>query len=247
MNEKELFSVLVDRFKKVLETHHLESEEIIIKARGLSPEEAIGKTERTDYPILAGREIMLEAEYKGEKGQAFTSAPAGFKGSLSQILELDLEGDLHARGLFIAAMNAVMKSLGLADRTIHCREAEPEECARQAAAFIREQYGSPRIALVGYQPALLERLSGEFSLRVLDLDPEKVGKERYGVVVEHGEEDFEEVIKDWAQLVLCTGSTVCNGTLVNFLGLDKEVLFFGTTLAGAAELLGCKRLCFCAR
>lgn len=247
MNEQQLFSLLVKKFSEVLKNHHMESEEIVIKARGLTPQEAIGKTKRTDYPILTGREIMLEAEYKGAKGQAFTSAPSGFQGTLNDILQLDIETDHHARGLFIAAMNAVMKFLELTDRTVHCRESEPEECAREAVSFIRQNYGHPRIALVGYQPALLENLAAHFPLRVLDLNPENIGQKKYGITVKHGEKDFDEVVKDWAELVLCTGSTLCNGTIVSFLDLDKEVLFFGTTLAGAAELLGCKRLCFCAQ
>lgn len=247
MNQKELFEMLASGFREILEKYEMASDNIIIEARGLSPKEAIGETSRKDYPILAGKEIMLEAEYMGSKGQAFTSAPSGFSGRLSEILEMDIDKDPHVRGLFIAAMNAVMKHLGLADRTVHCKEGEPEECAEQAAAYIRENYGEPRIALVGYQPALLEALSKEFPLRVLDLNPDNVGQMRYGIKIEDGEKDFEDAVVKWAQLVLCTGSTLCNGTIVNFLDLDKKVLFFGTTLAGAAGLLGCSRMCFCAR
>ena len=246
MNQNEFFALLKTRFRDVLDQYELTSEEIRIVSKALSPEQAIGITQRRDYPILAGKEIMLEAEYKGGKGQAFTDAPAVFNGSLAEILDLDLEKDLHSRGLFIAAMNAVMKTLGLAEKTVHCKNQEPEDCAVQAAAFIKEDYGSPKIALVGYQPALLERLSQDFSLRVLDLNPENVGQMRHGIKIEHGMDDFEDVVKNWAELVLCTGSTLCNGTIVNFLDLDKEVLFFGTTLAGAAKLMGCKRMCFCA-
>ena len=49
---------------------------------------------------------------------------------------------------------------------------------------------------------------------------------------------------EWADIVLCTGSTVCNGTLVDYMDLGKPTYFFGTSLAGTAELLGLKRLCF---
>ena len=57
-------------------------------------------------------------------------------------------------------------------------------------------------------------------------------------------DDYDSVVHGGANLILCTGSTVCNGTIVNYLGLDTEVLFFGTTLAGTAVLMGLKRLCF---
>lgn len=246
MEKKEFFADLMNRFKVVLEKEELGAESISIQAKALTPLEAIGKTQRKDYPILAGKEIMLEAEYRGARGQAFTDAPAQFEGKLNDIFQLQPQEDPHARGLFIAAMNAVMRYLGLAEKTVHCRENGPEDCAAQAAAFIAEQYGNPKIALVGYQPALLERLSREFPLRVLDLNAENIGKERYGVLIEDGDTHFDAVVSDWAELVVCTGSTLCNGTILAFLDLDKEVLFYGTTLAGAANLLGCRRMCFCA-
>lgn len=247
MNQNQLFDFLKSQFKDVLEANNLSSDEVVIKSKALTPEEAIGKPGRRDYPILTGKEIMLEADFRGSKGQAFTDAPAEFQGTMDKILSLDLNEDQHARGLFIAALNAVTRYLGLSEKTIHCKNDEPEECAKQAVDFIMEKYGDIKIALVGYQPSLLENLSKCFQLRVLDLNPQNVGEIRYGVAVEHGIDDFEEVIMDWADLVLCTGSTLCNGTIINFLDLEKDVLFFGTTLAGAADMLGCRRMCFLAK
>jgi hypothetical protein len=49
---------------------------------------------------------------------------------------------------------------------------------------------------------------------------------------------------DSADLILCTGSTLCNGTIVDYMLPDKDVLFFGTSAAGAAKLLGLSRICF---
>lgn len=218
--------------------------EIHIQSRSLSPEEAIGITDRKDFPILTGKEVMLQAEYMGEKGQAFTNAPAVFHGTLNDVLQLDLTNDQHARGLFIAAMNAVLRKLEIAERTIHCRNGEPEQCAQKAIQWVRERYGSPKIALIGYQPALLEHLSKEFKVRVLDLDPTNVGETRYGIKVEHGIDDYQSAV-EWADLVLCTGSTLCNGTMANYLDIGKDVVFFGTTASGAASILGLKRMCLC--
>ncbi|MGI5859454.1 MAG: Rossmann-like domain-containing protein [Tepidanaerobacteraceae bacterium] len=107
-------------------------------------------------------------------------------------------------------------------------------------AFIKEKYINPKIALVGYQPSLLENLSKEFKLHVLDLNPANVGKVRYGIEVEYGILAYDEVVKEWADLVLCTGSTICNGTIVNFIDINKPVFFFDTTLSGAAPILGLK-------
>jgi len=247
MTQEELYRILKTEFYKILEAENLLEEKIEIFAKVLSPEEAIGITKRKDFPIITGREFMLQAEYKGSFGQSFTDSPAAFKGSLDEIYKMDLESDPHAKGLFIAALNAVMNYLGKADCTVHCKGEVPEKCASDVAEHISSKFSGSKIALVGYQPALMEKLSDRFQLRVLDLNPDNIGQVRYGVKVEDGISAYSEVVKEWADLVLCTGSTICNGTIVNFMGLGKPVLFFGTTLAGAAPLLGLERICFADR
>lgn len=238
-----IYDKLKAELAKILEENNLSEETIFIKSKTLTDQEAIGITERKDFPILTGKEIMLQAEFKGSVGQAFTSAPTVFKGSLKEIVDLDLESDDHAKGLFIASLNAIMKYLNLADRTIHCRNEEPELCANKFKEELKE-YKDLNIALIGYQPAILENLSQDFKVRVLDLSPKNVGETKFGIKIEHGIEDFDKVVLKWADLILCTGSTICNGSIVNFLNLDKQVIFFGTTIAGAAPILGLKRLCF---
>lgn len=244
MTIDQLFQVLKEGLNKIIQQNNLKQSQICITSKTLSPEEAIGITQRKDFPILLGKEIMIQATYQNGIGQAFTDAPAIFNGSLEEILAMDTVNDAHARGLFIAALNAVMSHVGLVENTVHCKNGEPELCAQKMGPYIKTNYGSPKIALIGYQPALLEHLSKEFNVRVLDLNPDTVGKSKFGVIIEDGLKDFEEVVLDWAELVLCTGSTICNGSIVNFLDLEKEVLFFGTTLAGAAQMLGLKRVCF---
>ena len=59
----------------------------VVNARTLSADEAIGAPERSDYPIQKGKEVMVEATFKGFKGQAFTDQPGTFSGSLREILE----------------------------------------------------------------------------------------------------------------------------------------------------------------
>lgn len=247
MTTKELYQTLKDGLKKIILDNKLSLTKILIKSNSLTPEEAIGITMRKDFPILTGKEIMLQAEYNGSFGQAFTASPSYFYGNLEEIINMDIENDYHARGLFIATLNAVMKSVGLAQNTIHCKNGEPETCAEKMLQYIKENYKKPKIALVGYQPSFLETLSKKFDLRVLDLNPDNVGKIRYNVLVENGITDYEEVVLNWADLVLCTGSTLCNGSIVNFIEIGKEVIFFGTTLAGAGNILGLKRLCFCSK
>ncbi|MCH3918545.1 MAG: DUF364 domain-containing protein [Spirochaetia bacterium] len=241
---KQFYDELSRRFASVVYEHGLSAEHIEIHARALTPEEAIGHPGRTDYPILTGKEQMIEATCNGARGQAFTDAPSKFTGTVADILTLDLVGNEHDRGLFIASMNAVLRSLHLIEGTVHCKDSEPEECARQMEDQIMETFGHPRILQVGFQPALVQRLGARFSLRVLDLNPDTIGSRRSGILIEDGGKAMKDAIC-WADLILCTGSTLANGTIVDYIDLGKKVIFFGTTLSGAAYLMGLERWCFC--
>lgn len=244
MTKKELFDLIIEKFTALPEVQAILDEKVEIKAKSLTPEEAIGNTERKDYPILTGKDVMIEAEYKGVSGQAFTSAPADFSGTLADIMKLDYENDDHAAGLLIATINAVMGSLGKCDRMIHCKNEGPKLCGKEIGKYVKETYGDPKVLVVGYQPSIIENLTAQSNnVRALDLDPNNVGQERCGIVIEHGVNDMADAI-EWADIVLCTGSTVCNGTLVDYMNLGKPTYFFGTSLAGTAELLGLKRLCY---
>jgi len=243
MTTKQFYDELKKKFVEILEENMILGVPIKITTKALTSEDAIGITKRKDFPIITGSEVMIQAECKGSIGQAFTDAPAAYIGNLKEICEMDLEKDTRAKGLFIASLNAVMKHLGKADCTIHCKNEGPELCGKDIIIYLKEHYDHPKIALVGYQPAMIENLSKYFEIRVLDLNPANIGEIRYGVVIEDGMQDYNDVI-DWSDLVLCTGSTICNGSIVNFIYIEKEVLFFGTTLAGAAPLMNLKRLCY---
>lgn len=243
MTCKELYDKLKSYLGKLIEENGLEEDSVYIKAKGISPEEAIGITKRKDYPILMGKEVMLLAEFDGAKGQAFTSAPCEYRGTLKDLLESDLVEDEYARSLFIAALNAVASRLGKADRTIHCRGDGPEICAKRVKDYLKAHYAVKNIGLVGFQPAILASLAESYKVRVLDLNPLNIGQVKSGCQVEDGKKAYADLI-EWADLILCTGSTICNGSIVDYLDIGKEVLFFGTTLAGAAPCLGVKRLCF---
>lgn len=244
----QFYEQLQAQFAGLLRERGILEQPVQISARALSPQEAIGETKRKDYPILTGKDVMVQASCGGALGQAFTDAPAAFSGTLQEICQLDVVHSSHDRGIFIAALNAVMKQLGLLECTVHCRNDGPERCAVDVAAEIRARYGCPQISLFGYQPSLLAQLSQEFPLRIADLNPDNIGQTRCGVQVEDGgDQAVQADLFAWADLVLCTGSTICNGTIVDFLPLGDKVLFYGTTLAGAAALMGLPRLCFADR
>ena len=219
----------------------LMDERIEVTAAPLTVEQAIGKPEGHDFPIQKGKEKLMEARFKGARGQAFTDTYGNYRGKLSDISRLDLT-DARSQAVFVATLNAVMRSLDRAGGTIHCKDAGPAECASRIAAHIREKHGRPKIGMAGYQPAMIKALSAEFEMRVLDLDPDNIGQTRHGVRIE-GSESTEDVLA-WADLLLVTGTTLANGSIDLFL-TGKPVIFYGTTIAGAADMMGWERYCPC--
>lgn len=80
-------------------------------------------------------------------------------------------------------------------------------------------------------------------MRVLDLDPDNVGTEKFGVRIESGEE-LEDGL-DWCDMIFATGSTIVNGTITNFLNCGKPAVFFGVTISAPAKILGLSSYCHC--
>ncbi|MBC7341874.1 MAG: hypothetical protein H5U02_05430 [Clostridia bacterium] len=232
-----------ESFGQVIEAKGLTGEEEVqvVSARSLTPEEAIGRPERQDFPLLKGKEVMIQATFKGACGQAYTDMPGSYRGTLKEVLSLEL-GDNCQRAIFVATLNAVLRHLKLVDKTIHCRDQEPGQCAANLVTYVRERFGNPRIAFIGLQPAMVERLASHFPIRVTDLDPENIGQHKCGVMIE--DVSFTAEIIDWSDLVLATGTTVVNDTLAGIIG-KKPVIFYGVTIAGIAHLLGYEQYCFC--
>ena len=183
----------------------------------------------------------MQAEFLGALGQAFTDRYGDFEGTLEDVLNMELKNNFR-RAVFVATLNAVLRHLKKIDQTVHCRDTEPGECAQQLARYIKTRYGEVRVGQVGFQPRMVETLAGEFPLRVLDLDPENIGSRKFNVTIE-GPGSREEVIR-WADLLLVTGTTLVNDSIADFIG-KKPVLFYGTTIAAAAYLMGWDRFCGC--
>lgn len=137
-----------------------------------------------------------------------------------------------------------MRHLHLADHTVHCKNNDLENCAQKIVSFIAEKYGQPRICFVGLQPALVETCASKFSVKVLDLDKDNIGKEKSGVLILDGEKDYKDAI-EWCDIALVTWSVIVNGTIENILKVRKPLIFFGTTAAGTAKLMGWERFCPC--
>jgi len=236
-----IYEEVKEKLFRICRSQNLLNIPVRVKARPLTTKEAIGNPEADDFPLQKGKERLMQAEFSGSLGQAFTDQYGDFQGSLEDVLEEDLKNNFR-RAVFVSTMNAVLRYLGRIENTIHCRDQEPSECAEELVFYIKRKYGQGKIALVGFQPRMVESLASQFSLRVLDLDPTNIGLEKFQVTIEGPDKTGEAV--DWANLLLVTGTTLVNGTIGDFLG-KKPCIFYGTTIAGAAHLMNWER--FCAR
>lgn len=105
------------------------------------------------------------------------------------------------------------------------------------------------VGLMGMQPAILEALVETLGPdRVMVSDLAEAGRVCCGVVVLDGMASSE--MFERCQLILMTGSTLANGTIdrlvENARQHNNRVVIYGTTIAGAAYLLGLERWCSCA-
>ncbi|HDZ90753.1 MAG TPA: hypothetical protein ENH37_08765 [Deltaproteobacteria bacterium] len=239
----EIYNELRQRVHRLLRNQDLLSGHVRIQARGLSTQEAIGDPEADDFPLQKGRERLMQAEFRGALGQAFTDRYGDFEGTLDEVLEMGLHNN-YRRALFVATLNALLRHLRQVEKTVHCRDEEPTLCAKELSRYLKNRYGRVKIAQVGFQPRMVESLAPAFPLRVMDLDPDNVGATRFNTLIE-GPQAADEIVR-WADLMLVTGTTVVNGTVEQFLG-EKPVLFYGTTIAAPAHLMGWERFCACGR
>lgn len=234
---------LYEELKAVLRSkmheHDLTGYNISVRFNALSASQAIGTPGHEDYPIMKGKEVMVEAVFEGSRGQAFTNEFKNADYLIDDLVDIRLDSNGN-RASFIAGLNAVSKYLNLCDKTIHCRNNEPKECARYLYQYIGQ---AKKVLLVGYQPRFVEELTQFCTVRVVDMDEDNIGLEACGVRIESPEKTAGCI--EWCDSILATGSTVVNGTIENILNQDKPVLFYGVTVSAAASLCDLNRFCHC--
>lgn len=218
----------------------------VVISRPLSAAEAIGDPGREDFPIIRGKEVLVQATFKEAAGQAFTAARGDFKGTLGDVLALPLNENFE-RAVFVATMNAALRYLGKIENTVHCRDDGPKKCSSLAADWLKDQQWE-KVGLVGLQPAILDALVNAFGReKVMVSDLAEAGSIHSGVRVLDGLNSPE--IFEQCQIILITGSTIVNGTIDDLLDQakkhDQRVVLFGVTIAGAAYLLGRESWCAC--
>lgn len=246
---KPVLEEVKENLQAIAASHHLGDAAVRVTIGTLSVKQAIGNPSRQDFPLLQGKEVMIEAQFRGSYGQAFTDWPSYFNGSLNDVLSLSLNTNDN-RALFIATLNAVAAHLNLVNRTRHCHDEEPEECALQIAQHILADSGKVKIGLIGLQPAILENLVLTFGIdnvRCTDLNLKNIGTTKYRAEIWDGRTDTEKLIK-WCNLVLATSSTIINNTFDEIrekaIAQGKRLIIFGVTGAGVSALVGLEMLCF---
>jgi hypothetical protein len=78
---KRRFVVGLDLWCKERNDRNELNDEVVVGSP-LSSREAIGELDRDDFPLLRGKEVLMQAVYRGSAGQAFTSVSGSFKGTL---------------------------------------------------------------------------------------------------------------------------------------------------------------------
>jgi hypothetical protein len=240
MTYEEVVQKLRSHLEATAAEHELLDESVVVTARALSPEEAIGNPEHDDYPLTKGRERIMEAVVRGAPGQAFTDMYGRWEGSIRDVCAMAALNNFR-RAILVAVLNAVMRYAGEVEGTRHCRDGDPVRCALELKEYVRDEGLKPPFALIGYQPRLAEALADLGELRIADLDAGNIGRERAGVTVSHPDDTPE--LLEGAGCAFVTGSTVVNGTIAQFLDLGIPTVFFGVTIAGPAVVLGLRRYC----
>ena len=240
MTVEELSRRLQDRLKETAQAHGLAEDTVRVSARALSPEEAIGNPEHDDYPLVIGRERMMEAEVAGACGQAFTDRYGSWEGCVRDVWRMEVTNDFR-RAILVATLNAVMRFTGEVKDTVHCKDDAPVRCGEELRSFVAERGLRPPFVLIGYQPRLAEALASLGDLRIVDRDLRNIGQLKAETVILDPAET-QEALRG-AGCVFVTGSTVVNGTIVDFLDLPVPTVFYGVTIAGPAAVLGLTRYC----
>ena len=164
MQAREALESLLD------ENNELNTLEIAVNSRALKSEEAIGIPDRDDFPLLRGKEVLLQAEIEGALGQAFTADPIAYHGPLHNLLKLTAERPGN-QAMLVSSLNALLRKLGKIEHTVHCTNHEPEECAKHISQYILEKHGLCNIGIIGYQPAILAncvKLFGKAKVKITD-------------------------------------------------------------------------------
>ena len=232
MASKDMYQTLKQSFREIVDKRGIRDKSLTVSTQEAAGSDSLG----------AGKEVKLTANFDGVAGECFTAFPGQFSGTLATIVDMDIENDPVQRSIYIAALNAVMNKYEMADDCLSCGEDDRVKCAQHILNQYRKNNGKVNFLLIGYHPEMAEALATHFPLRILDSDRDNIGKTFFGVTIEDEKEAYSDAT-GWAGVIVCTSSTLANGTIFDYIKLPKDVAFYGTSIAGTARILGLKRIC----
>jgi hypothetical protein len=236
-----MYERMKNKLEEIIEKFKVnKSSPIKIKTKMLSKEEALGNPMHDDYPLMVGKEKLMQADFNGSKGVAFTDMHGNYEGYLYDVMKMQLKNNFQ-RAIFIATLNAVLSNLGLIEKTEHCKDDGPIKCADKLKQFIQSGYPNHKVLLIGFQPRFAEVITANFDSKIIDLDSENIGKLINDVTIKSKDKTSEFV--DWADLLFVTSSTFVNGTASQFILPNKKTIFYGVSGAGCSYLLDLERYC----
>lgn len=125
-----IFGTLRSELLRLTVDFGLGAEEVVVTTP--TPTEAIGNPEDRDYPIITGRETMLQAVVRDAAGQAFTDMAGEYSASVQEIANMPLTNNFR-RAVFAATLNAVVRYAGLVDVSRHCKDEAPGDVRKKWA------------------------------------------------------------------------------------------------------------------
>ena len=238
MTISELYEMIKERFLAVPGVNELLDLPVKVTAdtdpeKTLLPEGAV--------PSAAKRgEYRVCASLSGTTGEAYTETPWSFEGTLCEALQIPVT-DKGINAISIACINAALSRLGLIEGTFSETIAAHESYADSLCRYVVENYGKKNIILVGYDGYIVKRFMDEgIDFWTMDRDPDNIAQDRFNHVIVNSAKYNRESCFAWGKLFIITGSTLCNGTVVQYLDKGKNLLFYGVTGRGASHLLGWK-------
>ena len=237
MTIQEIYDKLTEKFLGLKGVSDILDERIEIRA-DKEPEPALMpwnyvpfKDKRPEYRVTAS--------FKGYEGEAYTETPEDFDGTLREAISLPAsDKGIDARTL--SAINAVMNSLGLCAGVFPATFDERRLYTEALFGHVCGDLGiRSNLILVGYDGYIVKKfVSEDIDFWTMDRDPDNISQDRFKHVVVNSGRYNREACFAWGKYFIVTGSTLTNGTIVQYLDKGKDILFYGITIAGAATLLG---------
>ena len=130
-----MYEKLRTSFAKIVDKNGIRYSKVSINSKVLTKYEAIGAPEHDDYPLLKGRKSLVESNYCNSKGAAYSDMCGDYEGYIEDIVNMELTNNF-IRPIFISTINAVLRHLNFIDKTEHCRNKGPVNCAQKLKSYI---------------------------------------------------------------------------------------------------------------